>query len=203
MAMPKMGMMTFLKGLLGKSTMEKVRDYGRYLEPGGYDFYRGLKEAIKDYVYQNKKLSAVEESINKAKNPVERKHNLEAFRSFVVWVEKNGGEFIAPPKGIYKSPNEIFSIKIEPELAVKNDGIISVFTFWTIKKPLLTKIVAGVGIYLMESALKKGAFKEANFYIVKIDTGKLYDYTSKPNNPSILLNAEVAQIESILGQDQE
>jgi hypothetical protein len=44
--MPTVSLNAFLK-ILSKSSPQKSTEYGRYLNPGGYDFYWMLKEAVR------------------------------------------------------------------------------------------------------------------------------------------------------------
>ena len=74
--MPNLSLTSFLK-ILSKGTPQKVQEYGKYLTPGGYDFYWQLKEAALALTVGGEPFDRCVQSIIKITRDVERKHNFE------------------------------------------------------------------------------------------------------------------------------
>jgi hypothetical protein len=73
---PQIGLTTFLK-LLSKGTPQKAAEYGKYLTPGGYDFYRTLKEAATAHTVGGVSLEDCAAIIKKnARRAPEIEHNI-------------------------------------------------------------------------------------------------------------------------------
>src|ERR1700712_4462017 len=97
--MPNVSLNAFLK-ILSKSSPQKATEYGRYLTPGGYDFYWMLKEAVRARTVGGKDLAECSQAILKIDRQVEKKHNLGALTSFDKWLTKQGPvDFFECPVG--------------------------------------------------------------------------------------------------------
>src|SRR5262245_18190018 len=120
--MPNVSLNAFLK-IISKNTPQKAAEYGRYLTPGGYDFYWRLKEAARERTVGGKTFTESAEIILESTRDVERKHNLSAFKKLDKWLHKEGAsEFFEAPVTACSSPANHIAIKLEPEFGYVSKG---------------------------------------------------------------------------------
>jgi hypothetical protein len=117
--MPNISLGSFLK-ILGHGTPQKMREYSKYLTPGGYDFYWHLKDAAFALTVGGKPFDECVQPINQIKRDVERKHNFEGLRALRKWMSGKDGKFFVPPKGSCSSPKGYLTVKLEPEFGVQH-----------------------------------------------------------------------------------
>src|ERR1051325_3963509 len=120
--MRSISLTAFLK-ILTKGSPQKVREYSRYLTPGGYDFYWQLKEAAHALTVGGESFQDCAKPIEDCTRPVERKHNLHVLESLNKWIKKNElKEFFDAPANLCSSPGGFVTIKLEPEFGTVFNG---------------------------------------------------------------------------------
>src|SRR5205823_6174458 len=128
--MPTVSLNAFLK-ILSKSSPQKATEYGRYLTPGGYDFYWMLKEAAHALTIGGKELAECSKAISKIDRAVEKKHNLGALTSLDKWLKKHDiKEFFEVPGSNYVSPAGHITVKLEPTFGYVKDGHRHILHAW-------------------------------------------------------------------------
>jgi hypothetical protein len=158
--MPTVSLNAFLK-ILTKGSPQKAVEYGRYLAPGGYDFYWLLKDAARDLTIGGKSLEDCSKVIEKINRPVEKKHNLSALKSLDAWLKKREiHEFFEAPSSSYVSPAGHITIKIEPAFGYVKDGHQHIVHAWNSQTLALPNKVASCGLYLMQQKLCVDAFAD-------------------------------------------
>jgi hypothetical protein len=151
--MPTVSLNALLK-ILSKSSPQKAAEYGRYLTPGGYDFYWMLKEAVRARSVGGKDLAECSKAILKIDRTVEKKHNLGALASFDKWLTKQGAvEFFEGPVGSCSSPEEYLKIKLEPAFGYVWKGQRRIVHTWASQSITLPRSVAACGLYLLKDKL--------------------------------------------------
>jgi hypothetical protein len=199
--MPSILLPTFLKFLL-QPTPEKARDFRRYSQPGGYDYYHSLKKAAHALTIGQKGLETASSQIHKLSSELERTHNLEALVRLDEWLQKRKGIFFEPPQAVYKSPNKILTVKLQPEFGLVHKNKRLVIALWNTKEPKLTPTAAGIGIYMMQTQMKLGPFSDCAFHVLDLRENRLFGPPSVPNNAPSLLAAEFVLAEKLLEDDE-
>jgi len=199
--MPAILLPTFLKFLL-QSTPDKARDFRRYGRPGGYDFYHSLKKAAHSMTVRGKGLDRASQEVLARSNDSERAHNIEALQRLAEWLKKRKGEFFEPPQGLYRSPNNVLSIKLHPEFGLAHKDKRMVIALWNTKEPKLTPTAAGIGVYMMRTQMKAGPFTDCTFHVLDLRETRLYGPASIPNQAHSLLAAELMLAEKLLEDDE-
>jgi hypothetical protein len=107
---------TFLK-LLTLNAGDKIRDLERYAKPGGFDFYRPSRDGVVQHCADGRTKGEVLKDIeaSSAANSVER--NKEIFQRVSGWLAEHPGHATMPNRGVWRSPQELFSVHIEPEIS--------------------------------------------------------------------------------------
>jgi hypothetical protein len=198
--MPTILLPTFLKFLL-QPTIEKARDFRRYSQPGGYDFYHSLKKAAHSMTVLGKRLDHASLQVLAMSNDWERAHNVEALRRLDGWLKKRKGDFFEPPKGLWRSPNKVLTVTLRPEFGLVHKDKRKVIALWNTKDPQLTPTAAGIGIYMMQTRMKLGAFADCSFHVLDLREGRLYGPASISNHASSVLAAELALAEKLLEEE--
>jgi hypothetical protein len=199
--MPAILLPTFLKFLL-QSTPDKARDFRRYSQPGGYDFYHSLKKAAHSMTVLGKGLEHASLRVLAMSNDSERAHNIEALQRLDEWLKKRKGEFFEPPKGLWRSPNKVLTVKLHPEFGLVHKGNRMVIALWNTKDPKLTPTAAGTGVYMMQTQMKTGAFADCAFHVLDLRERRLFGPPSIPNHAPSLLAAEFVLAEKLLEEDE-
>jgi len=186
---------TFLK-LLTQSTGEKIRDLSKYSQGGGFDFYRTSREGVTDICAHGKLPTVVVSKIKvlAADNAVER--NVEIVEHCSTWLSKQSGAGSVPGRGVWRSPNKIFSVHIEPEISVTSGGTEKVLAVYPRREPRINRDQAGAGITLLQASYKKtGSVK---FGILDAYGEKAF--WSPTNASQSILDHDVAMIENELSK---
>jgi hypothetical protein len=183
--------------ILTKGTPQKVSEYGRYLTPGGYDFYWRLKEAARAVTVDGDSYVKWAKQIAKSAREAERKHNLEGLKSLQSWTEKSKPEaFFDAPTGSCCSPEAFVTIKLEPEFGTVINGQHRIVQLWRSTGTRLTRTVAGVGIYLLQKHLCKDAFKDCKAGMLDLRKGELYLADALPPTIEAMVTSEFAWLDS-------
>jgi len=198
--MTTISLTAFLK-ILTKGTPQKVREYGRYLTPGGYAFYWQLKEAAHALTVGGESFADCAKPIEESAREVERKHNLDGLKSLRKWVEKNAlTEFFGAPAGACSSPGGFVSIKLEPEFGIVSKGQHRIVQLWNSKGSNLTRTVAGVGIFLLEKNLCVGDFAHCKAGILDLRKREIYVTDALPANIEAMVQSEFAWLDGFFKQ---
>jgi hypothetical protein len=193
--MPTISITSFLK-ILTKGTPQKVREYSRYLSPGGYDFYWQLKEAAHAFTVGGESFADCAKPIEESTRDVERKHNLECLKSLRKWLDKNKlTEFFDPPVGSCSSPGGLVTVRLEPEFGTVLNGQHRIVQLWNCKGTNLSRNVAGVGIYLLEKHLCIGDFAHCKAGILDLRRRELFAADALPPNIEAMVTSEFAWLD--------
>jgi hypothetical protein len=160
---------------LSKSSPQKATEYGRYLTPGGYDFYWMLKEAIRARTLGGKDLAECSKPILKIDRLVEKKHNLGALNSFDKWLKGLGPvEFFECPASSCTSPEEHLKIKLEPAFGYVWKGQRRVVHTWASQSVTLPRTVAGCGLFLLKDKICVDGFADCIPTILDLKRRELF-----------------------------
>jgi hypothetical protein len=197
--MPNISLGSFLK-ILSFGSPEKAREYGKYLTPGGYDFYWQLKDAAFDMTVGRKPFEECIKPINGIKNTVERKHNLDGLVALQKWMSGRELSFFNPPKSTCSSPKGYLTIKLEPEFGVVDKGNRQLVQIWNTKSVELKPIIAGVGIYLMQKHLLSGEFADCACVILDLRKGRPFITDRLPAQIPMMVSSEFAWVDNFFEQ---
>ena len=193
--MPTISLTSFLK-ILTKGTPQKVSEYSKYLTPGGYDFYWQLKQAAHSLTVGGESFAECAKSINEITRDVERKHNLDGLKSLSKWLAKNNiAQCFSPPVGSASSPGKFVTIKLEPEFGAVMDGKRRLIQLWNSKGSNLSRVVAGVGIYLIQKTICVGDFADCKGGILDLRKRELYVADALPTNVEAMIASEFAWLD--------
>lgn len=203
--MDTVALTTFLKICSLKSTNAKINQISRLVNgAGGYDYYKSLKAMAPKLALGNLTTDDIPSEVGHLSRKHERDDNGNAALTFAKWWagQKLSPSFVTPPSTKFKPKGCNFSIRLKPEIAFEAEGQRVVLQFWCVAQPKLDAAIAGLGIFLMREKLKKGDFSTAQFKMLDVRSGKLFDEKSIPNNGGVILSADVAQFNSIWQQVQ-
>lgn len=193
--MPSISLTSFLK-ILTKGTPQKVREYSRYLTPGGYDFYWRLKEAAHGQTVGGETFADCAKAIEECANEVERKHNLDGLKSLRKYLDKHKlTEFFDAPAGSCLSPQGLVTIKLEPEFGAVVNGQPRIVQLWNCSGSNLTRTIAGVGIYFLQKHLCQGDFVHCRAGILDLRKRELYLADALPANIEAIATSELAWLD--------
>lgn len=185
---------TFLK-FLTLDVGDKIRHLERYAKPGGFDFYRPSRTGVYDHAAHGRDRAKIVADIeaNAATNALEQ--NLEIFEHTADWLEKqNQTGRISPGRGVWPSPNKIFSVQIEPEIGFETKKGKKILAVYPRKEPRLGRDRAGAGIILLRRAYKGDGSEDFGI----LDALGSKAYWTPTNVSEAVLDSEVATIEAEL-----
>ena len=190
--MPTVSLNAFLK-ILSKSSPQKAAEYGRYLKPGGYDFYWMLKEAVRARTLGGQSLVECSKPISKIDRLVEKKHNLDALKSFDKWLKPiSGVEFFEVPATVISSPGGHLRIKLEPTFGYVSDGQRRIVHTWATQVPSLTQNLAACGLYLLKENLCLNEFSNCVPAILDLRKRSLFISDAIPRVVGPMVASEIA-----------
>jgi hypothetical protein len=190
--MPTVSLNAFLK-ILSKSSPQKATEYGRYLTPGGYDFYWMLKEAVRARSVGGKDLAECSKAILKINRLVEKKHNLGALTSFDKWLMNQGPiEFFECPVGSCSSPEGQLKIKLEPAFGYISNGQRRIVHTWASQSVTLPRNVAACGLYLLKDNLCVDEFADCVPTILDLRKRELFVAEMLPTMTGATVASELA-----------
>lgn len=167
--MPAISLMSFLK-IMTKGSPQKIQEYGKYLKPGGYDFYWTLKDAVFAYTVNGKSFAECMKPIKAINRDVERECNAKALKALDFWAGK------AKPKGYFSAPNGscvspagYLTVKLEPEFGVvQHDGARRIVQAWYSKALSLNKHSVFMGTHLIQKYLCVGDYADCQAGILDL-----------------------------------
>jgi hypothetical protein len=198
--MPTIALTSFMK-ILTKGTPQKVQEYSKYLTPGGYDFYWQLKDAAHAFTVGGGSFADCAKPIEDSTRDVERKHNLDCLKALRKWLDREQPEsFFDAPAAVHSSPAGLVTIKLEPEFGMVSKGQRRLVQLWNAKGSNLTRTVAGVGIYLLQTNLCVGEFAECKAGILDLRKKELYVADAFPANVEAMVTSEFAWLDGFFKQ---
>jgi hypothetical protein len=198
--MPTVALTTFLK-LSDKAPAAKATAYGKYLEPGGYDFYWRLKAMARALTVKGKPYLECEKILQGIKDETKRKHNLSGLKSLAQWLEKEKDtKFFAPPAALCVTPKGYLTIRLAPEFGVEGKGGRRLVTLWNIKAPAMTQNIAAAGIYLKQQYLQTEQFADCSFAILDLRKATMFVADAIPVGLAATVAKEFAWVDSFFEQ---
>lgn len=193
--MRTMSLPAFLK-ILTKGTPQKVQEYGRYLTPGGYDFYMQLKQAAYGITVGGEPPADWYKIIEDIPRDAERKYNLEGAKNLGQWITKNKpvGYFDAPTK-LVPTPGKHLSVKLEPEFGAVIGGMRFLVQIWYAKETKLSKTAISIGNWLLEKHLCEGEFKGCRTAILDLRRRQIMQPEFDPLAMDLMIKSEFAWID--------
>lgn len=184
---------TFLK-LLTLNAGDKIRDLERYAKPGGFDFYRPSRDGVMQHCAHGRPKDRVLKDIeaSSATNSVER--NKEIFGKVSAWIADHPGDATIPNRGVWRSPQKIFSVHIEPEISYQSKNELHVVAVYPRKEVRINRDQAGAGLILLGRGYR-GVGNE-KFGILDAFGSKVH--RTPTNISERLLENEIASIEAEL-----
>lgn len=184
---------TFLK-LLTLNTGDKLRDLERYSKPGGFDFYRSSREGVAQHLTHGRSRDEVIKDIEATASASSRDRNRDIFERVADWITSQSGKPEVPNKGVWRSPNKIFSIHIEPEIALSNKSGQQVIAVYPRRDTRINRDQAGAGLLLLGRGYRRSG--DESFGILDAFGNKVH---RTPTNVSErVLDNEISFIESEL-----
>lgn len=192
--MPNLSLMSFMN-ILSKNTTQKMSAYGRYLTPGGFDYYSSLKENAHALTVGHESYDNCAGSIAEINDESRRKYCLEGLKALHKWRQKaaeNIGGFFLAPASSCSSPNGFLTVKLEPEFGVIYKGNRLLVQIWTSNTSNLSTQAAGVGAYLLSSHLCQGEFANCKGAVLDLRKKGLFLYDALPPAIPIIVATEFA-----------
>jgi hypothetical protein len=152
MTIPVLGLSTFLK-LTVLSPADQLRDVQAYADPGGYDRYWSFKDSAKELVQHHKSIDQAVAKILSLSNESERKDNHDLLMRLVEWRKKNPLPGFLAPEGLWTSPNQIFAVRVSPEIAMFSNKERYILSAYCHKSIRISPTAAGMGVIIMRKAL--------------------------------------------------
>lgn len=198
--MSTIALTTFLKIISLNTTNSQIAEIDRLFSgsEGGYDYYRELKRVVPKIAKGDLTSKDVGEDLKRLSKPHERRDNVAGSKTFEKWWTKADRVFVPPPKtDIFGNDRQLIRIRIKPEIAYEEDGVLHVMQLWNTARPDLTTTIAGIGVDLMRRRLAKGKFSGAKFEVFDMRKNKIRTEANIPNNSEIILRSEIAKLSSI------
>jgi hypothetical protein len=197
--MPNVSLSSFLK-ILSQGTPQKIREYGKYLTPGGYDFYWQLKDAAFALTVGGKTFDDCVQPINQIKRDVERKHNYEGLKNLRKWISGQSCSFFPAPQGSCSSPKGYLKVKLEPEFGLQEGDKRRLIYIWNCKGTELKPVIAGVGIYMMQKHLAAGDYSDCSCGLLDLRKRRLFVTDSLPPGIPAMVSSEFAWVDNFFEQ---
>lgn len=184
---------TFLK-FLTLDTGDKIRQLEAYAKPGGFDFYRTSRDGVLQHCAHGRERVRVIKDIRATAPPNAIDHNVEIFEHSSDWLQKQKGQRVAPSRGVWPSPNKVFSVHIEPEIGLETKAHKRIIAVYPRREPRLNRDIAGAGVLLLQRGYRGGGDEE--FAILDAYGGKAFKAPTNISNQ--LLEREIETIEGEL-----
>ena len=193
--MPVLHFSTFLK-LLASPTGERIRSISKYAQPGGFDYWRSLRTGIAMMALPDTTVADARLYVHDNSGGNNRDNCLDRFDNISSWVNRQSGALSeVSQRGVWTSPNEVFSVYIEPELEIIGRNGSRVIAFYPTEQPALNRDVAGSGILLLRRYYGEGSNSQFQIY----DVNRNLCHRTPTNVSGELLNADISDIERHFG----
>lgn len=193
--MRTMSLPAFLK-ILTLGTPQKVKEYGRYLTPGGYDFYMQLKQAAYGITVAGESHTDWFKTIGDIPRDAERKYNVDGTKNLVKWIAKCGPiSYFAAPTKLVSTPGKHLGIKLEPEFGAIIGDTRYLLQVWYSKQTNLSKTAISVGNWLLEKYLCKSEFAECHSANLDLRRKQIMQPEFDPLAMDLMVDSEFAWID--------
>lgn len=196
--MPTISLMSFLK-ILTKGSPQKAQEYGKYLKPGGYQFYWMLKESAQSMTVGGKPYADCLKPIQKITGrDVERECNIAALKALNGWTKKyKPDSYFAAPAGACTTPDGYLTVKLEPEFGIVKNGQKRIVQLWYSKGTPLAKHSVILGNHLIQKHLCIGEFADCKAGILDLRKKELMLVDrGSPQVMDMMISSEFAWVDS-------
>ncbi len=184
-----MNLSTFLK-LLTLNTGEKLRDVQKYKEAGGYDFYQALRAAHLKFG-PTPDVSLGIDFISARASANAKKVNEDLYRASHEWILKQKGEFFSPSRALFRSPRNVFSVTVNPEIGLRTKSVDTAYAIYPRQHVRINRDQAGAALLLMSEAY--GDTSNMQFGVLDVTADKAF--RTPTNMSKAILDAEVRFLE--------
>jgi hypothetical protein len=188
--MPQLSLSTFAK-ITQLSAERKVSEYSRYLTPGGFDYYRELREAIAIATWKKGKIDDALDLIGGIGDPSRRKNSRNAFASFAKSYIIPGIDFYIPPQGEIVSPGGFIKVQIRPAALISQGDECKLVAIWPNSTVKLQTRGASVIVDLMSKHLVT-ELPIATYIVADLTEGKPIIATKTSLAASAMVAGELA-----------
>lgn len=194
--MHTVGMTAFLK-ILTKGSPQKVKEYGKYLTPGGFDFYHPLKQAAFSATVGGEDMEAVLASVQQISGEVQRRYNTLAVKALGVWIKKFKPEqYFVLPATTVSTPLGYMSVKLEPEIGAVVSGERRLIHIWYSKDLSLSRTAVTVGNRLIQKNLCVGQFGDCKAAILDLRKKQLLTIEGNELVMDLMISGEFVWIDN-------
>lgn len=166
--MPAISLMSFLK-ILTKGSPQKAQEYGKYLRPGGYQFYWMLQNASRAMTIDGKGYADCLKPMQVITRDVERECNMNALKALNAWMRQYEPDaYFTAPNGNCLTPGGYVTVKLEPEFGLVKDGHRRIVQLWYSKNTTLSKHAVMLGTHLIQKHLCVGDFADCKAGILDL-----------------------------------
>lgn len=194
--MNKISMTSFL-GILSASGPGKAKKVMEAKYPKPYspasDYYKGIREAIVNVVYNGHGNETLDESVNRAYRN-RTLHYKEVAQGFKKWWKKNDVESFTPPRGTFGSSN--IQVNVNPEFSVVVGGVPHVLKLF-FNKDRVTQNQLVISNYLMQSCFSQNYSPETKFSILDVRRSRIVESRVDTSKLGALVTGEMMCVESI------
>jgi hypothetical protein len=185
---------TFLK-IASLPIDKSVATLSRYgSNDGGFDHYGHAKRASAARAKSDSARSKALQQIQDLESGALKKNNQEIEELVEKWVGSHAKNQLEPIKGIYRSPDKVFGIKLEPELQTKKSGQNAYVALYCSKDPNLSAAAAGAGILLLQKHFAAETLIGVDFGILDVRSNRTF--WTPTNSSKRLLESTVRLIEA-------
>lgn len=189
--MPILHFATFLK-LLASPTGDRIRNISRYAQPGGFDYWRPLRSGITRMALNGTTNEDARLYVSDNASENNRENCLNQFDKVAGWLGRQSGTVgDVSRRGVWNSPNGVFSVHIEPELEIMGRTGSRIIAFYPTDKPSLNRDIAGSGILLLRRYYGEGSNSQFQIY----DVNRNLCHRTPTNVSRNLLDADIQDIE--------
>ena len=189
--MPVLHFSTFLK-LLASPTAERIRNISRYAQPGGFDYWRPLRAGITRMALHDTTIEDARTYVSDNSSGTNRDNCIDRFDKIADWLARQPGTYSdVSRRGVWNSPNGIFSVHIEPELELMGRTGSRIIAFYPTDQPSLNRDIAGSGIVLLRRYYGEGSNSQFQIY----DVNRNLCHRTPTNVSRGLLDADILDIE--------
>lgn len=194
--MPVLHFATFLK-LLALPTGDKLKAVAKYGEDsGGFDYWKPLRSGVIQYCAHGKSREEVHRHISQNSGRTNQERCSSKFESVADWSDKQSGAGFAPNRGVWRSPQALFSVHIEPEIGYETNSNTKITAIYPTSSATLTADTAGAGLILLRDNYRNAS--NETFGVYQVDTNRCFRRIT--NNSEAILRADIATLENAFAQ---
>lgn len=164
---------------------------------GGYDFYNSFQRGTRAKL-NGETDDSVDSILLSPSNDVERKYNREAYNQ----VQSKFGSIrsleAVSEKRTLKYHEYGIEISVDPLFRVEKAGVMQIYSIWPTLKPAMSRKYGAVACSILKDAYKSTNLANGQFYFYDATKDKTYSEKQITNNTSLILNADLTSISSLL-----